>query len=157
MRISELVQTGTETITETVLVEDFNEDGELVGTHEEAVTREIPIMSMVYRDMTPEEEAEVLAQQAQAEEYERTRPRTVEEKLDALMEYMGVKGVWNGNVFEVVKADMPTGDYTNPIQWVDGMAVTAGLFYWFDDYDYRLEALADGVPASWGAEPFEQL
>lgn len=86
MKINELVQTGTETITETVLVDDLNEDGELVGQHEETVTREVPVMQMVYRDMTAEEEAEALAQQAEAEEYERTRPRTTDERLDAYAE-----------------------------------------------------------------------
>lgn len=82
----------------------------------------------------------------------------LEAKLDALMTYQGltVRDL-GGGVYEVVKADMPTGDYTNPIKWVQGMAVTAGLFYWFDDYDYRLEATADGIPTAWGEPPFEQL
>lgn len=80
MRINELIQTGTETVTEQIPILD--DEGMETGEYE-TVTREIPIMSMVYRDMTPEEEAEALAQQAQADEYERTRPRTVEEKLDA--------------------------------------------------------------------------
>lgn len=84
MRIAEYKKTGTETVTETVIVEDYNEDGELVGTHEETVTREIPIMSVVYRDMTAEEEAEAAAQQAAADEYERTRPQTPEERMDAI-------------------------------------------------------------------------
>lgn len=80
MRIAEYKQTGTETITEQmpILDEEGNETGEV-----RTITREIPIMSMVYRDMTAEEEAEQAAQQAELEEYERTRPRTVEERLDA--------------------------------------------------------------------------
>lgn len=64
-------------------------------------------------------------------------------------------GTW-----EVVKRpeQLPLGDFTNPIQWLDGEPVTAGLFYWYDDYDMRKMALADGVPTSWlDAELFEQF
>lgn len=84
MRICELVQTGTETITNVIMVDDYNEAGEIVGQHEETVAVEKPIMENVYRDMTPEEEAEALRQQAEWEEWERTRPRTHEERCDAV-------------------------------------------------------------------------
>lgn len=84
MRINERVQVGTETIINTIMVDDFNEDGELVGQHEETVTREVPITQEVYRDMTPEEEAQAAAEQAAAEEHERTRPLTSEERMDAI-------------------------------------------------------------------------
>lgn len=84
MRICELVQTGTETITNVIMVDDYNEAGEIVGQHEETVTKEVPVMENVYRDMTPEEEAEAMRQQSELEEYERTRPRTTEERCDAV-------------------------------------------------------------------------
>lgn len=79
MKINELVQTDTKTVTDRQPILDA--DGMETGEYE-TITREVPVMRMVYRDMTPEEEAEALAQQAAAEEYERTRPRTVEEKLE---------------------------------------------------------------------------
>lgn len=84
MRICEQVQIGTETITNVIVVDDCNETGEIVGHHEETVTEEVPVMETVYRDATPEEEAEALAQQAKWEEWERTRPRTPEERCDAV-------------------------------------------------------------------------
>lgn len=84
MRICELVQTGTKQITNTVMVYDYDQDGNIIGQHEETVTKEEPVMETVYRDMTPEEEAEALAQQAEWEEWERTRPRTPEERCDAV-------------------------------------------------------------------------
>lgn len=81
MRIAEYKQTGTETVEmfELVLDEDGNETGEV-----RTITREVPIMSMVYRDMTPDEEAEALAQQAEWDGYEQTRPLTPDERMDAI-------------------------------------------------------------------------
>lgn len=58
MRIAEYRQISTETITNTIVVDDYNEDGEVIGQHTETVTEEKPIMGFVYRDATPEEEAE---------------------------------------------------------------------------------------------------
>lgn len=74
MKIIEYLQVGTETITEQtpILDENGNETGEF-----ETVTREIPIRKNIERDMTPDEEAE-------AEEWERTRPMTPEERMDAI-------------------------------------------------------------------------
>lgn len=84
MRICEQVQIGTKTITNVIVVDDYNEIGELVGQHEETVTKEVPVMENVYRDATPDEEAEALAQQAKWEEWERNRPRTPEERCNAV-------------------------------------------------------------------------
>lgn len=84
MRVAERKQIGTDTVTEEILVADFNEDGEVIGQHTETITREIPRMGIVYRDMTPEEVAELERQQAEAEEYERNRPMTADERMDAL-------------------------------------------------------------------------
>lgn len=58
MRIAEYKQIDTEVIENTILVDDTNEDGEVIGQHEEVVTKEVPVMGMVYRDMTEEEVAE---------------------------------------------------------------------------------------------------
>lgn len=51
---------------------------------DEEVWEEKPIMGMTYRDATPEEEAEILRQQAEAEEMERNRPLTTEERMEIL-------------------------------------------------------------------------
>lgn len=88
MRIAEYKQIDTNTVTEEVVIPaTYDEEGnEVTPEHTEVVTKEVPVMGTVYRDMTPEEEAEALAQQAEAEEYERTRPRTADERLDAYAE-----------------------------------------------------------------------
>lgn len=55
MRIAEYKQIDTKSVTNVVIVYDYNDDGEIIGQHEETVTKEIPVMGMVYRDATPEE------------------------------------------------------------------------------------------------------
>lgn len=93
MRIAEYKQIDTRTIEQTIHHSEIvNADGTgtLQDAWDEVVLVEKPIMGMVYRDATPEEEAEALRQQAEAEEYERTRPRTTEEELADLAEYVQV-------------------------------------------------------------------
>ena len=61
MRIAEYKQidTRTESYTETIPAE-YDDVGNLISEeHEEIRTREVPVMGMVYRDMTPEEVAEM--------------------------------------------------------------------------------------------------
>lgn len=65
MRIGEYKQIDIEIITNEIEVDDFNEDGEVIGTHTETITKEVPVMGMVYRDMTEEEIAEMQKQQEQ--------------------------------------------------------------------------------------------
>lgn len=84
MRIAEYKQIDVERIEETKTVVDYNEYGDAVGEHEETVIVEKPIMGMVYRDMTPEEEAEALRHEAEFEEAERNRPLTPEERMEIL-------------------------------------------------------------------------
>lgn len=84
MRIAEYKQVSTEIIKKTILVNDYDENGNIIGQHEETVTEEKPVMGMTYRDMTPEEEAEMLRQQKEAEEYEKNRPLTAEERMEIL-------------------------------------------------------------------------
>lgn len=59
MRIAEYKQIDIEIITNEIEVDDFNEDGEVIGTHAETITKEVPVMGMVYRDATEEEIAEM--------------------------------------------------------------------------------------------------
>lgn len=104
---------------------------------------------LTYRDSTPEEEAAFAAEQAEVERYESTRKPTLEEKIDALMEYMGVKvRNMSRGVFEVVKDTPVSGDYIDPIPWV-GQSVQTGLWYYTTDKDLPHEAIADGLPSDW--------
>ena len=61
MKIAEYKQTGTRTESYTVTIPaEYDEEGNLISEeHEETRTREVPVMGMVYRDMTPEEIAEL--------------------------------------------------------------------------------------------------
>lgn len=87
-RIAEYKQIDTKVITETIMVADLNEDGELTGTeHEETVTKEVPVMGLVYRDSTPEEDAEAERMQREMEEAEANREPTFEEKIEAQVMY----------------------------------------------------------------------
>lgn len=81
MRIAEYKQISSEEITSTILVDDLNDDGEVIGQHEETIVKTVPVMGMVYRDATPEEEAEAARQQAEFEEYEANREPTIDERM----------------------------------------------------------------------------
>lgn len=89
------------------------------------------------------------------------RVPVLEAQLQTLMDRYDVEPVPVADgTWEVMKRSdrIPEGDFTNPIQWFDGMPVTADMFYWYDDYELRKMALADGVPAAWtDAEFFEQF
>lgn len=60
MRIAEYEQIDTKTEEYTVIIPpEYDEEGNIIiEEHNEIRTREVPVMGMVYRDMTPEEEAE---------------------------------------------------------------------------------------------------
>ena len=58
MRVAEYKQIDVNIITEEIEVDDVNEMGEVIGYHTETITKEVPIMGMVYRDETEEEKAE---------------------------------------------------------------------------------------------------
>lgn len=86
MKINKLVQVGTVEYTEDVIIPaTYDEDGnELTTERVETVTKTRPDMQPMYVDMTPEEEEKELLQQEKWEEWERNRPRTPEERCDAL-------------------------------------------------------------------------
>lgn len=69
-------------------------------------------------------------------------------KIDGLISFMGVKGKWNGNVFEVVKEEMPQGDYTHPILYKVGDSIQNGKWYYTEQVgiDLPREAIQSGVP-----------
>ncbi len=87
MRIAEYKQIDTETITNTILVDDVDEAGEVIGQHEETITKEVPVMGMVYRDATADEiaEAERMAAEMPAEPADETAQR-IADLEDALIE-----------------------------------------------------------------------
>ena len=67
MKVNELVKTGERTEKYTVTIPtEYDEEGNLiVEEHEEIRTRTVPVMGMVYRDMTEEEISEMQKQQEQ--------------------------------------------------------------------------------------------
>lgn len=87
MKIAEYKQIDTRIETNTTIVNDYNEDGEVVGQHEETVTKEVPVMGLVYRDSTPEEDAEAERMRREMEEAEANREPTFEEKIEAQVIY----------------------------------------------------------------------
>ena len=81
-RTGEYKQTGTRTEEYKVIVPaEYDEEGNIIfEEHEETRTREVPIMGMAYRDMTPEEISEAEKLQANIPE---SKP-TPEERLNTL-------------------------------------------------------------------------
>ena len=82
MRIAEYkhIDPKTDEYTVTIPAEYDDEGNITIEEHEEIRTREIPVMGMVYRDMTPEEIAEAEKLQAEMPEPELTPG----ERLDTL-------------------------------------------------------------------------
>lgn len=80
MKTSEYKQTGTRTEEYKVIVPaEYDDEGNIISEeHEETRTREVPVMGMVYRDMTAEEIAEAERLQADMPEPQPTE----EERLD---------------------------------------------------------------------------
>lgn len=177
MRICELVQTGTETITNTIMVDDYDQDGNVIGQHEETVTKEVPVMETVYRDMTAEEQAETNAQQEEIErqqfEQEMANQGSDQNKLELLLASIPTdtkpadrpgyrwKMLYNaeGNSFgweEVVDPYyVPTadGDFTRPIRWIQSMTVEFGKWYYDTDPQLPKECVVAGIADTFG-EPW---
>lgn len=82
MRIAEYKQIDTKTEEYTVIVPpEYDDEGNIISEeHEETRTREVPVMGKVYRDMTPEEIAEMEKLQKEMPEPE----PTPEERLNTL-------------------------------------------------------------------------
>lgn len=88
-RIAEYKQVDTKTEEYKIIVPaEYDEEGNIITEeHEETRTREVPIMGMVYRDMTPEEIAGAERLQANIPEPEPTpeeRLDKVEQRTDTL-------------------------------------------------------------------------
>lgn len=82
MKINDLVKIGERTEQHIIHhAAEYDDDGNIIAeAWEETVEVQVPVMGMVYRDATPEEEAEF---ERQREEMPQPEP-TPEERLDAL-------------------------------------------------------------------------
>lgn len=83
MRMTEYKQTETRTESYTVTIPaEYDDEGILISEeHEETSTREVPVMGMVYRDMTPEEIAELEKIQAELPEEQPTQQDRIEAQV----------------------------------------------------------------------------
>lgn len=88
MRIAEYKQTGTQTEEYTVAIPpEYDDEGKMtVEEHEEVRTREVPVMGLVYREMTEEEIAEIEQMQSEVPEPE----ATAEDRIEAQVMYTAV-------------------------------------------------------------------
>ena len=101
MRIAEYKKIGIKTEEYKIIVPaEYDEKGNITSIeHEETRTREIPVMGMVYRDMTPEEIAEMEKIQTELPQEEATQQDRIEAQVmytalmtDTLLE--GESNVW---------------------------------------------------------------
>ena len=83
MRIAEYKKTGTKTEKYKVTVPaEYDEENNLISEeHEETKIREIPVMGMVYRDMTPEEIEEMEKLQKEMPEEQPTQQDRIEAQV----------------------------------------------------------------------------
>lgn len=83
MRIVEYKQIRTKTEEYTVTVPaEYDDEGKLISEeHKETRTREVPVMGMVYRDMTPEEIAELEKIQTELPEEQPTQQDRIEAQV----------------------------------------------------------------------------
>lgn len=88
MIIAEYKQTGTRTEEYTVTIPaEYDDEGNMtVEEHEEVRIREVPVMGLVYRDMTEEELAEIEKMQSEIPEPE----ATTEDRIEAQVMYTAV-------------------------------------------------------------------
>lgn len=82
-KIAEYKQINTRTESYTVTVPpEYDEEGNLISEeHEETRTREVPVMGMVYRDMTSEEIAELEKIQTELPEEQPTQQDRIEAQV----------------------------------------------------------------------------
>lgn len=83
MKIAEYKQTGTRTEFYTVTIPaEYDNEGKLITEeHKEIRTREVPVMGMVYRDMTPEEITELEKIQTELPEEQPTQQDRIEAQV----------------------------------------------------------------------------
>lgn len=115
----------------------------------------------IYRDMTPEEIAEMQQNQPETAAESLTNDKKLELMLAAIPEEpmpdsepkLGYK--WqpiytpsSGFAWELVEDPMALGTQNNPRYWVIGLAVRLGHYYTTDGVTLKM-AVNEGVPESW--------
>lgn len=155
MRIAEYKQTGTEQVEKERWVDTstYDDDGNLIeeSGHFETYIEEVPVMGLVYRDQTPEEQIEM--QTMQLETLNR-QEITVDDYLEVLKRQVEVttptravqkEGVidlpfkagyrWDkvisatGISFELVPDPNALGSADNPIVWHENVEMISGAYY----------------------------
>ena len=83
MKIAEYEQIDTRTESYTITIPpEYDEEGNLISEeHEETRTSEVPVMGMVYRDMTPEEIVELEKIQTELPEEQPTQQDRIEAQV----------------------------------------------------------------------------
>ena len=83
MRIAEYKQTGTRTESYTVTIPpEYDDEGNIISIeHEETRTREVPVMGLVYRDMTNDELNELEKEKAELPQEEATQQDRIEAQV----------------------------------------------------------------------------
>lgn len=83
MRIAEYKQTGTRTESYTVTIPpEYDDEGNIISIeHEETCTREVPVMGLVYRDMTNDELNELEKEKAELPQEEATQQDRIEAQV----------------------------------------------------------------------------
>lgn len=83
MRIAEYKQTGTRTESYTVTIPpEYDDEGTIISIeHEETCTREVPVMGLVYRDMTNDELNELEKEKAELPQEEATQQDRIEAQV----------------------------------------------------------------------------
>lgn len=56
--VAEYKKIDTKRVEKQITVDDYDDNGEYIGQHTETVVEEIPVMGIVYREMTSDEIAE---------------------------------------------------------------------------------------------------
>ena len=114
----------------------------------------------VYRDMTPEEIAEMQQNQPETASESLTNDKKLELMIAAIPEEpmpdsepkLGYKWVpmyssAAGYTWEMVEDPNALGTVSNPLYWLPGKAVMIG--YHYTDGSNIYVALADGIPSGW--------
>lgn len=83
MRIAEYKKIGIKTKEYKIIIPaEYDEEGNLISEeHEETRTKEVPVMGLVYRDMTPEEIAEMEKIQTELPQEEATQQDRIEAQV----------------------------------------------------------------------------
>lgn len=135
MKIGEYKKISEEIVENIVMVDDFDAEGNIIGQHEETVRKVIPVMGIVYREMTEEEvaQAEADAEQAKADAEQREKAEA-NDLIQRLIAALGTAdtatvGTFKG-MFDGIKVVF---DPDNPIRWIEGMTPVNNAYYRKDD------------------------